>query len=155
MLGFGLLIEAATVTTSAGLLPESSAIRIVAGLAFGVVIGLISSLLGVAGGEVIIPTLVFGYGIPIKVAGPLSLMISFPTVLAGLLRHRKSGILREPNVFTGLILPMGAGAAFGAFIGGLLVGIAPAAALKVALGILLVWSAWKIWTSKHHGSPTS
>jgi len=40
------------------------------------VIGLVSSVLGVAGGELIVPTLVFGFGADIKTAGTASLLIS-------------------------------------------------------------------------------
>ena len=147
MLGIGLLIEAATGPVSAGLLPDSATIRLPAALTFGIVIGLISSLLGVAGGEVIIPTLVFGYGIPIKAAGSLSLLISLPTVLMGLARHAWSGGLSNVNVLQRLIVPMGVGAALGAMLGGSIVGVAPEGVLKVGLGVLLIWSAWKVWTS--------
>jgi uncharacterized membrane protein YfcA len=58
---------------------------------FGFLIGAISNVLGVAGGEVIIPTLVFAYGVPVKSAGSLSMLISLPTVLAGIVRHARAG----------------------------------------------------------------
>lgn len=143
-LGIGLFIEAYFGDSAQGLLPEAEALRIVAGLLFGFAIGSISSVLGVAGGEVIIPTMLFGYGIAIKVAGSLSMMISFPTVLTGLARHAASGFFKNRERFMTLILPMGLGSAAGAIIGGLLVGIAPAFALKIALAILLIWSSWKV-----------
>src|SRR5918998_1251130 len=72
-------------------LPDSLAVWIVAGILFGLGIGLVSSLLGVAGGELIIPTLVFALGVGIKTAGTASLLISLPTVAVGVLRHRKLG----------------------------------------------------------------
>jgi uncharacterized membrane protein YfcA len=56
-LGVVLLIEAALPLVPAGALPGDLSPRIAAGVVFGLVIGTISSLLGVAGGEVIIPTL--------------------------------------------------------------------------------------------------
>lgn len=140
-LGIGLFIEAYVGDSAQGLLPESEALRIVAGLFFGFIIGSISSVLGVAGGEVIIPTLIFGYGVAIKVAGSLSMMISLPTVLTGLVRHAASGFFKNRERFMTLILPMGIGSAAGAVIGGLMVGIAPAFALKIALAFLLIWSS--------------
>jgi len=149
VLGIGLLIEAAAGSESTGFHPDNTLIRIIAALAFGVGIGLISSLLGVAGGEVIIPTLVFGYGIPIKAAGSLSLIVSLPTVVTGLALHLISGSLFDGAMLQGLILPIGIGAALGAIIGGLMIGIAPAGALKVGLGVLLIWSAWKVGTTPH------
>jgi uncharacterized membrane protein YfcA len=39
---------------------------------------------------------------------------------------------------------METGSALGALAGGLLVGLVPASALKVALGMLLIWSVWKV-----------
>jgi hypothetical protein len=50
----------------------------------GTDIGVVSNLLGVAGGELIIPTLIFLFGIDVKPAGTLSL----PTVTVGLWRQR-------------------------------------------------------------------
>lgn len=140
ILGLGLMAEAAIGMDTVGLLPQDGLIPIAMGVLFGFVIGAISSLLGVAGGEVIIPTLVFAYGIPIKAAGSLSMMISLPTVLVGLARHYLAGTLNRWDV----ILPMGVASAIGAIIGGLLVVYAPATLLKVTLGMLLIWSAWKI-----------
>jgi uncharacterized membrane protein YfcA len=43
---------------------------------------------------------------------------------------------------------MGIGSALGALAGGLLVGLVPASALEVALGMLRIWSAWKV-IAKH------
>jgi uncharacterized membrane protein YfcA len=48
------------------------------GLTAGLMIGVVSSLLGVAGGEPIIPTLVLLVGLDIKLAGSVSLAISIP-----------------------------------------------------------------------------
>jgi uncharacterized membrane protein YfcA len=140
ILGLGLMAEATIGMDAVRLLPEDGLAPIVLGVLFGFVIGAISSLLGVAGGEVIIPTLVFAYGVPIKAAGSLSMIISLPTVLVGLARHYVAGTLGRWDI----IVPMGMASALGAIIGGLLVAYAPATLLKVALGLLLVWSAWKI-----------
>ena len=97
-LGLMLLAEAALPLVPAGLLPADDATRWTAGALFGLVIGTISSLLGVAGGEVIIPTLVVGYGVPIALAGTLSLMISLPTILVGLARHARAGAFADRAV---------------------------------------------------------
>ena len=43
----------------------------------------ISSLLGVAGGEFIIPILIFIFGVDIRTAGTESVLISLPVVLTG------------------------------------------------------------------------
>jgi uncharacterized protein len=145
LLGLGMIIEAVVELAPVGLLPSDLILRVLAGLLFGFLIGAISSLLGVAGGEVIIPTLVFGYGVPVKAAGSLSMFISLPTVLTGIIRHARSGAFADYKLLTTLILPMGLGSAVGAAVGGALVGLASAEIIKVALGVLLIWSGWKIF----------
>jgi uncharacterized membrane protein YfcA len=155
ILGVGMIVEAFVDLAPVGLLPFDAATRIVAGLIFGFLIGAISSVLGVAGGEVIIPTLVFGYGVPVKSAGSLSMLISLPTVLTGIIRHAAAGAYADRALMMTLVLPMGLGSAIGAAIGGLLVGLAPAATIKVALGGLLIWSAWKIFAHQAHCSPAA
>jgi uncharacterized protein len=152
VLGLGMIAESFIEIAPLGLLSLDAWMRIIAGLLFGFMIGAISSLLGVAGGEVIIPTLVFGYGVPVKTAGSLSMLISLPTVLTGILRHAKAGTFGSRTLITTLILPMGLGSVVGAVSGGLLIGLAPATAIKVALGGLLIWSAWKIF-AHHRGEP--
>jgi uncharacterized protein len=149
ILGLSMIVETFIEVAPVGLLPLDTATRIIAGLLFGFLIGAISSVLGVAGGEVIIPTLVFAYGVPVKSAGSLSMLISLPTVLAGIVRHARAGAFSDPKLLTILILPMGLGAVLGGVIGGLIVGLAPAGIIKFALGALLIWSAWKVFA--HHG----
>jgi hypothetical protein len=60
-----------------------------AGLIAGFLIGTVASLLGVAGGEFLIPTLVLLLGCDIKLAGSLSLAVSLPTVLMGFMRYSR------------------------------------------------------------------
>lgn len=147
-LGIVLLIEAVLPLVPAGALPDDLSLRIAAGAAFGLVIGTISSLLGVAGGEVIIPTLVIGYGVPIALAGTLSLLISLPTIAVGMLRHWRAGAFADPSIWRFVIVPLAIGALFGAPLGGLLAAYASAALIGVILGSLLIWSAWKVF-GKH------
>jgi uncharacterized membrane protein YfcA len=84
VIGIALIVEGVLPQTERALLPNTVAAWIAAGVFFGLGIGLVSSLLGVAGGEVIIPTLVFAYGADIKTAGTASLLISLPTVAVGI-----------------------------------------------------------------------
>jgi uncharacterized membrane protein YfcA len=52
----------------------------VVGLAAGFGIGVVAAVMGVAGGELLIPTIVLLYGVNIKIAGSLSLAVSLPTM---------------------------------------------------------------------------
>jgi len=128
-----------------GLLPSALPWRVVAGVLFGLAIGLLSSLLGVAGGELIIPTMVFAFGADIKTAGTASLFISLPTVLVGLVRYSSRGVFNERRDLAETVAPMSVGSVIGAIIGGSLVGIVPAAALKIGLGVILIVSALRIF----------
>jgi uncharacterized protein len=143
LLGIGvvLVVEGFLPGGVPALLPEVSVVWILAGVLFGVGIGLISSLLGVAGGEVIIPTLVFAYGADIKTAGTMSLLISFPTVAVGIARYARQRAYSS-RALAETVAPMGLGSVIGAVVGGLLVGSVPAAVLKFGLGIILIVSAW-------------
>lgn len=145
VIGSALIVEAFLPQDVPGLLPDSAPLRLVAAVAFGLVIGLVSSLLGVAGGELIIPTLVFAFGAGIKAAGTASLLISLPTVAVGVLRHRGLGAYAEREDLTRTVAPMGAGSVVGAVAGGLLVGLVPAPALKLLLGGILIVSAVRIF----------
>ena len=145
VVGSALIVEAFLPQDVPGLLPDALPIRVVTAVVFGLGIGLVSSLLGVAGGELIIPTLVFAFGAGIKTAGTASLLISLPTVVVGVLRHRRLGSFTDRADLTQTVAPMGAGSVIGAVAGGLFVGVVPAAALKFVLGVILIVSAVRIF----------
>ena len=48
---------------------------------------IVAALMGVAGGELLIPTLVLLFGADIKLAGSLSLAVSLPTMIVGFARY--------------------------------------------------------------------
>jgi uncharacterized membrane protein YfcA len=122
--------------------------QFVTGIMAGFVIGVVASLLGVAGGELLIPTLVLLFGADIKLAGSLSLAVSLPTMLVGFARYSRDEsftVLGRNKVF---LLVMAAGSIVGTFIGGLLLGIVPNAVLLPALAAILIVSSIKIWQHK-------
>lgn len=119
--------------------------QIVAGISAGFVIGIVASLLGVAGGELLIPTLVLLFGADIKLAGSLSLAVSLPTMLVGFTRYSRDqsfSVLGRNRVF---VVIMAAGSIVGTFVGGLLLGIVPNLVLLPALAVILLLSAVKVW----------
>ncbi len=141
--GIGLLLvaEAFFPAAAGALLPRDGATLVISGLGLGLVIGAIAALLGVAGGELLIPTLLFVYGADIRTAGTASLMISLVTVASGLWRYGRLNALPGRAALRAVALPMGLGSILGAAFGGVLVGLLPAAALKIFLGIVLIAAA--------------
>jgi len=119
--------------------------HLVVGIVTGFVIGVVASLLGVAGGELLIPTLVLLFDCDIKLAGSLSLVVSLPTMLMGFTRYsrdRSFAVLGRNKVF---VVVMAAGSIIGSFVGARLLGIVPSAVLLPLLAAILIVSAAKVW----------
>jgi uncharacterized membrane protein YfcA len=151
-IGLLLIIEGFFSIPNANLLQSAIPIQIIVGIIIGILIGIVSSTLGVAGGELIIPSLIFIFGIGVKIAGTASLMISLPTICAGLVRYFRANVSLSRSDITQIILPMGVGSVIGSILGGLLVGIVSPEGLKVFLGIILIYSAIRIFLRTRQGS---
>jgi uncharacterized protein len=123
--------------------PAGSGLQILTGIALGLFIGTVSTLLGVAGGELLIPALVFVFGADIHTAGSAALFVSIPTVCMGLLRYRRMGLLPSRDTLLRIGLPMGAESLVGAAAGGVFAGSASAQMLKLLLGVILIAAALK------------
>ena len=120
-------------------------VQAVAGVAAGFGIGVFAALMGVAGGELLIPTLVLLFGADIKLAGSLSLAVSLPTMLVGFTRYSRDQSFAVVGRNRGFLLIMAGGSIVGTFIGGQLLGLIPNSVLLPALAVILVLSAVKIW----------
>jgi uncharacterized membrane protein YfcA len=142
-IGALLLWEAAFPFQHASLMPGSATVHLFAGIAIGVGIGLVSSVLGVAGGELLIPTLIFVFGADITTAGSASILISLGIVLMGLWRYWRSNAIPQGRGIQRITFAMSAGSILGATLGGLAVGYAPVSFLKVFLGCVLIAAAAK------------
>jgi uncharacterized membrane protein YfcA len=117
----------------------------VAGAITGAGIGIVAALLGVAGGELLIPTIVLLFGADVKLAGSLSLAVSLPTMLVAFSRYSQDQsfvVIRTQRRFIAI---MAAGSLVGAFLGGQLLGIVPTKVLLPLLSAILLISAVKIW----------
>lgn len=122
---------------------DSLVFEIIAGIIAGLLIGSVASLLGVAGGELLIPTIVILYGVDVKLAGSLSLAISLPTIIVGFVRYAKSQsfvILKEQRA---LFIALSLGSIVGAAIGSALLGLVSSTLLVLVLVGVLVLSAYK------------
>jgi uncharacterized membrane protein YfcA len=147
-LGLLLLVEAFVPFDNAVLGADSVLVRALAGVLIGLVVGVVSSMLGVAGGELLIPALVFIFGADIRIAGTASLLISLAIVATGLWRYHKAGALPMTGGAKRIALSMSAGSLIGVTLGGLAVAVAPTVFLKVVLGSVLIIAAAKIAVHK-------
>jgi uncharacterized membrane protein YfcA len=116
-----------------------------AGVAAGIGIGAVASLMGVAGGELLIPTIVLLYGVDIKIAGSLSLAVSLPTMLVAFARYSRDASFTVLAANRWFLLTMAAGSVTGTLLGGLLLGVVPSLVLVPLLVALLLISAIKVW----------
>jgi uncharacterized membrane protein YfcA len=147
LIGHDWLFEGSVLTVSPPL-------RLVLGLLAGFFIGAVSSMLGVAGGELIIPTLVLLFALDIKQAGSVSLAISVPTILVGLTRYRSRPVFAEVPHESRFIVCMALGSILGAWIGSRLLPYVTGPALQIFLGIILLISAVKM-AAKHRAHKSS
>jgi uncharacterized membrane protein YfcA len=145
-----LVVMAATlIAFHGGGAPEAAPLpavpRAVAALAAGFGIGVVAAVMGVAGGELLIPTITVLYAVDITVAGSLSLAVSLPTMLVSIARYRLDPafvVLRDQAPF---VAAMTAGSVTGAVAGGLLLGVVPSAVLVPGLVGVLLLSAVRVW----------
>jgi uncharacterized protein len=146
------LIAAALAANHAGTVEPLSLpqpLQALAGILAGLGIGVIAALMGVAGGELLIPTFMLLYAVDIKAAGSLSLAVSLPTMLVAFARYSRDQsffVLRRHRSF---VVTMAAGSVAGTLIGGALVGVVSTAVLVPLLVVLLLASAIKVWRHEH------
>jgi uncharacterized protein len=119
--------------------------RAIAGLVAGVLIGAVAAVMGVAGGELLIPTIVLLYGVDIKIAGSLSLAISLPTMLVAFARYSRDRSFVVLGDNARFVTVMALGSVTGTILGGLLLGVVPDLVLVPVLVAVLLLSAVKVW----------
>src|SRR5215213_9291823 len=104
-------------------------------VAFGTAVGVVSGMLGIGGGIVLVPGLVFLFGFTQPEAQGTSLaVLSVPVVIFAAVVYYQHGFVRVPAVAA-----IVAGFAVGAYLGARLIPYAPAAALRVVFGCILLY----------------
>lgn len=93
----------------------------------------------------LIPAIVLLFGLDIKIAGSLSLLVSLPTMLVAFARYSRDQSFQVVRLNIRFVLLMAAGSILGTVGGGLLLGVVPGLALIPALVALLLISAFKVW----------
>jgi len=145
LVAIAMILAAGHGPTSSGRPALEGGLLHLVGSLLGFTIGVVASLMGVAGGELLIPTIVLVFGADLKVAGSLSLAVSLPTMLVGFTRYsrdRSFDVIREERRF---ILVMAGGSLVGAFLGAQLLGVVPTSVLLPILAAILLISAVKVW----------
>ena len=141
--GSGLLVGHGVEGTGHAML--TGAAQMVTGVVAGFAIGVVASLMGVAGGELLIPTLILLFGADVKLAGSLSLAVSLPTMLVGFARYSRDSTFATLGRNRAFVVMMAVGSIAGSFVGALLLGVVPGFVLLPALAVILLLSAIKVW----------
>jgi uncharacterized membrane protein YfcA len=108
----------------------------------GLGIGIISGSCGVAGGEYRIPLLTYLIGLPLKIAGTASQLVSLPTIAVALWRHRRLGFFTRPSLTTAAIL--GVPSVVGAALTGLLVAGLATLYIEITFVLLLGYTVIRL-----------
>jgi uncharacterized protein len=135
VVGAWMISEALSQTDHVLLSPQGITKILLAALC-GLAIAAVSAALGVAGGEMRIPALMYLFAMPITAAGTISLLVSIPTVAAGALTYRRLG--HVPNRVLLIAVVMAGGSLAGVIIGTSLLPLVNKHVLKGILGIILL-----------------
>jgi uncharacterized membrane protein YfcA len=135
VVGVWMVVEAVAHAEYTILEPHGPA-RWVLAASVGFAIAVVSGSLGVAGGEMRIPALLYLFGIPIKEAGTISLLVSIPTVAAGAFTYRRLGHL--PDRAAAVAVLMGVGSLLGVLLGASLLAMVDKHTIKALLGVILL-----------------
>lgn len=112
-------------------------------LGMGVGTGILSGLLGVGGGVVLVPMLVFILGTAQHLAQGISMLFIIPTALSGLWHLHKNKLVDLR--IAGLVA---AGSIVGAAVSANFVQYIPAAELKKLFGVFVLYSGFRMVAQK-------
>jgi len=112
-----LLLMGHELIADSGIAQLNPLLQVALGFLAGIAIGAVSSLLGVAGGELIIPTIVLLFAIDIKPAGSLSPAIGAPTISMALYKYQRQQQLAAVFKDRAFIVWMATGSICGSLAG--------------------------------------
>lgn len=154
LVGFGLMMlatAAAMIRGRRGTEPAERQFPVLKVMLEGVVVGLVTGLVGAGGGFLIVPALVLLGGLPMSVAVGTSLIVISMKSFAGL-----AGYLASVQIDWGLAGAVTAAAVVGSLLGGSLVGRIPPQTLRKSFGWFVLVMAifvlgqqvpWQHWAS--------
>lgn len=109
-------------------------------VAAGLLVGVVSGVIGVGGGILFVPIMVLGFGFGQHVAQGTSLAAILPTAMVGAVTHHRAG-----HVNVRAALWMGLAGTVGALLGAVLAIHLHAELLTRLFGAFLLFSAWRLW----------
>lgn len=110
----------------------------------GLAAGLLSGMFGVGGGVIIVPALVFFFGMSQQSANGTSLIaLLLPVGLLGVMEYYRSGNISSENIWFGLTIALGLFA--GAFFGAQLAIEISSELLRKLFAVFLVFVAIRLW----------
>ncbi|MGB7159370.1 MAG: sulfite exporter TauE/SafE family protein [Tepidisphaeraceae bacterium] len=120
-------------------------------IAFGVIVGIFSGVMGLGGGSVMIPVMVLGYHMTQPQAHGTSLAVMLPLVtLPAVIEYYRNG-----NVNVAMAAWMAAGFMMGSFFGAYAANLMPKETLKLVFGFLLIYvAAYTVFGKEHLGRTT-
>jgi hypothetical protein len=108
------------------------------GLAVGVFTGVVSGLMGIGGGNVMVPASTILLHLDQHQAQGVSLVVIVPTAISGAWSHYKRG-----NVNVRVAVLVSVGAVVGGLVGGRLAQYVPSDQLRIIFGIILLYFAMR------------
>ena len=108
----------------------------------GLLVGVLSGVMGIGGGILLVPILVLGFGFGQQVAQGTSLAAIVPTAIVGAYTHD-----RADNVDRVAAAWLSVGGVSGALLGALVAVQLQRGLLVRLFGVLLLYSAYRIWAS--------
>ena len=109
----------------------------------GLVVGVLSGVMGIGGGILLVPIMVLGFGYAQHIAKGTSLAAIVPTSIVGAYAHD-----RAHNVDRAAAAWVSVGGLAGALLGALVAVRLPRELLVRLFGVLLLYSAYRIWATR-------
>jgi uncharacterized membrane protein YfcA len=120
-------------------------------IAFGILVGVFSGVMGLGGGAVMIPVMVLVFGLSQPMAHGTSLAVMIPPVaLPAVIQYYRHG-----NVNVAMAAWMAAGVLMGSFFGAYIANALPKEQLKLVFGFLLIYvAAYTVFGKENLGRTT-
>lgn len=109
----------------------------------GLFVGILAGVMGIGGGILLVPIMVLGFGYAQHIAQGTSLAAIVPTSIVGAYAHD-----RAHNVDRVAAAWLSVGGLAGALLGALVAVRLPRELLVRLFGVLLVYSAYRIWAAR-------